>query len=1050
MTDIIAPTSVSLQATHTLPTDHNANNSASRQRRQRPPQQQQQLADAGGSSEKKSNTRRRRPNRSEGTSSLQPQNGRIDDTQTPGTSVSTPTPEQKTRRQSRRSNASSSNKNGSINGTVSGTASPDQNAVGQTRNGNRLNGRKFQAGLTPQDSDEPVEATQQKKPSHQHRAPAKFVPKIEADRDLLTSLTVGLTSSKYECMVCFDVIRPAHKIWNCQVCWAAFHLDCLSTWAKKSVGGPAILVHAHLVEVLVRSRLCPPCDEDQEQSCYCGKHTRTAKCGEGVARTTAVDGEEMLGYYECADVCDRLLACGNHKCTKDCHVHDREPGPCSALPENVKTCPCGSKTVDALLDGKVRTSCLDPIPVCGNMCQKILDCGHSCTKKCHRGKCRPCKEMVLVDCRCGSTHVQRVCSEMSTYGNSIPTCEKQCRGLRSCGKHQCTNRCCPAKNPSKSGKVDQATHEAHACTLVCGKKLKCGVHTCEMPCHKGHCDPCMNASFEDLSCSCGKTVMLSPIPCGTTIPKCRYTCTRTRECGHASLTSHPCHPDSEPCPPCIMLVPKQCMCRRSMMPNVPCYKSNPSCGRICGKRLDCDHKCIKSCHSGECLIPGTESCTQSCPKLRKSCGHRCGVTCHGQEPCAEDRPCPVIVPSSCKCGTLTKETACLATKENPYDGKPKIIKCNDYCLIAERNKRVAIALDIDESAKSGPRTPEYADHILDFVLANMDFTLKLEKQLADWVTDESKPILYLQPMKGPRRKFTHELVAHYNVMSESVDVEPYRSVTIRRKLNTSVPGLLASQACRQKRTSGQVLSTGVGVEQLRKSAVKEPVNAIYLHELVFGLTRLELAEQLVPVFGSVKYGLRWLTDDDAVLIPHPGSMQMDEFESLLVSLRSGIKTVASMGKLCDRVELCWVNKEGEVVSQAANNSSKRFFTVQQGNQWNKKLEPAKVANAFALLDDDERVAAAKKIEEEKVLKAKEAAGTLSLEAWEEAAASRPSSAEGARRTTPNPASTPAHVKASPSSSSGVYVPDAFTNRRPQEVVDDWEQLLESEDDEDDY
>ncbi|KAF9304096.1 FKBP12-associated protein [Mortierella antarctica] len=1033
MTDIIAPTSVSLQATHTLPTDHNANNSAPRQRGQRPPQQQQQQqqADAGGSSEKKINARRRRPNRNEGTSSQQqPQNERIDSTQTPTeTSVSTPTPEQKTRRQgNRRSNGSSSNKNSNITGSVSN----GQNAGGQTRNGNRLNGRKFQAGLTPQDSDEPVEATQQKKPSHQLRSPAKFVPKIEADHDLLTSLTVGLTSSKYECMVCFDVIRPAHKIWNCQVCWAAFHLDCLSTWAKKSVGESSSSTTGWR---------CPGCQHVQvsipkEYNCFCGK----------------VQNPEFNRYFT-PHSCGPVILVHAHLVevsVRSSIVTVEANRPCSALPENVKTCPCGSKTVDALLDGKVRTSCLDPIPVCGNICQKVLDCGHSCTKKCHRGKCGPCKETILVDCLCGSTHVLRVCSEMSMYGNRIPTCEKLCRGLRSCGKHQCTNRCCPAKNPSKSGKVDQATHEAHACTLVCGKKLKCGIHTCEMPCHKGHCDPCMNASFEDLSCSCGKTVMLSPIPCGTTIPKCRYTCTRSRECGHASLTSHPCHPDSEPCPPCIMLVPKQCMCRRSTMPNVPCYKSNPSCGRICGKRLDCDHKCIKSCHSGECLAPGTESCTQSCPKLRKSCGHRCGVTCHGQGPCAEDQPCPIIVPSSCKCGTLTKEAACLATKENPYDGKPKIIKCNDYCLIAERNKRVAIALDIDESAKSGPRIPEYADHILDFVLANMDFSLKLEKQLADWVADESKPILYLQPMKGPRRKFTHELAAHYNVMSESVDVEPYRSVTVRRKLNTSVPGLLASQACRQKRSSGHVLSAGVGIEQLRKSAVKEPVNAIYLHELVFGLTRLELAEQLAPVFGTIKYGLRWLTDDDAVLIPHPGSMQMDEFENLLVSLRSGIKTVASMGKLCDRVELCWVNKEGEVVSQTANNSSKRFFTVQQGNQWNKKLEPAKVANAFALLDDDERVATAKKAEEEKVLKAKEAAGTLSLAAWEEAAAPRPSSAEGSRRSTPTPTPTPAHVKASSSSSSGIYVPGAFTNRRPQEVVDDWEQLLESEDDDDDY
>ncbi|KAG0091949.1 FKBP12-associated protein [Podila epicladia] len=254
MTDIIAPTSVSLQATH-LPTDHSADNSAPSQRRQRSPQQQQQQqqADAGSSSEKKANSRRRRPNRNEGTSSQQqPQNERIDSTQTPAeTSVSAPTPEQKTRRQgNRRNNGSSSNKNSNITGSVSN----GQNAGGQSRTGNRLNGRKFQAGLTLQDSDEP-EATQQKKPSHQFRAPAKYVPKIEADRDLLTSLTVGLTSSKYECMVCFDVIRPAHKIWNCQVCWAAFHLDCLSTWAKKSVGGLAILVHAHLVEVSVRSNI---------------------------------------------------------------------------------------------------------------------------------------------------------------------------------------------------------------------------------------------------------------------------------------------------------------------------------------------------------------------------------------------------------------------------------------------------------------------------------------------------------------------------------------------------------------------------------------------------------------------------------------------------------------------------------------------------------------------------------------------------------------------------------------------------------------------------
>ncbi|KAG0344901.1 hypothetical protein BG004_004094 [Podila humilis] len=68
-------------------------------------------------------------------------------------------------------------------------------------------------------------------------SPKKFVHTVEEDRDLMAALTAGLTESTYDCMVCWDIIRPAHKTWNCQVCWAAFHLDCISTWAKKSSEG---------------------------------------------------------------------------------------------------------------------------------------------------------------------------------------------------------------------------------------------------------------------------------------------------------------------------------------------------------------------------------------------------------------------------------------------------------------------------------------------------------------------------------------------------------------------------------------------------------------------------------------------------------------------------------------------------------------------------------------------------------------------------------------------------------------------------------------------
>lgn len=358
---------------------------------------------------------------------------------------------------------------------------------------------------------------------------------------------------------------------------------------------------------------------------------------------------------------------------------------------------------------------------------------------------------------------------------------------------------------------------------------------------------------------------------------------------------------------------------------------------------------------------------------------------------------------------------------------------------------------------SGPRIPEFDSYVLDYAAANMEFTLKIEKQLAEWVAETSKPILYFPPMKGHRRKFVHELAAHYNIVSESVDVEPYRSVTIRRQPNTSVPDLLASQACRQKRPTSSASTNSV--EQLRKPMIKDPVNAIYLHDLAFGLTRSELAAQLSPIFGNIKYGIRWLTDDDAVLVPHPGSLQMDELEAVLVRLRTGIKGVAAKGNLCERVELCWVNKEGEVVSHTnvGGSQARKFFNASQGSQLMKRVVAPKVANAFAILDDDERIAAAKRLEEERILKAKEAAGTLSTEAWEEESSSSPA-APGV--------STPAAFGSSasrPTSAGGMSQTDSITSGTTEdltkfvvveageftdEVVDDWQELLEDDDDDD--
>ncbi|KAF9174161.1 FKBP12-associated protein [Mortierella sp. AD010] len=716
------------------------------------------------------------------------------------------------------------------------------------------------------------------------RTPAKFVHKVEEDLDLMEALTVGLTKSAYDCMVCWDVVRPAHKVWSCQICWAVFHLDCLSTWAKKSSEDS----NNHGA-----GWRCPGCQNTQisipsDYTCFCGK-------------VHEPDFNRYFTPHSCGELCGRSRDCP-HPCNIPCH-----PGPCPPCGGlgPTQSCHCGSESF--------QLRCVDTDftfqsgKSCNRVCGELLGCGkHSCSSVCHPGLCSPCEEEQVQKCYCGKHE------RMARCGDGIP------------------------KATLINGEEQTGYYE---CKDICKRPLACGYHECSKSCHilddePGQCParpeivktcPCgantieallMDASFDELSCSCGRTVLYPPIACGTSIPKCKYSCTRERTCA-----------------------------------------------------------------------------------------------------------------------------------ENSWDGKPRIIKCNDFCLIAERNKRVALALDIDDSTIRGPRIPHFDNYVLDYASANMEFTLKIEKRLAEWVSDSTLQTLNLQPMKGHHRKFVHELASHYNVTSESVDVEPYRSVVIHKKLNTSVPDVLASQACRQRRPNTSTIGTsggGSGIEQLRKSNIKDPINAIYLHDLANGLTRAELSVQLAPIFGNIKYGIRWLTDDDAVLVPHPGNMTVDEFEVLLVRLRTGIKSLVTNGQLCERVELCWMNKEGEVVGHTNVGQAKRFFNAAQGNQLMKKPAPPKVENAFSILDDDERVAAAKKVEEEIVMKAKEAAGTLSLEAWGEDANNSFSSF------TQKTSRPPSAIDAYHSEDSFSSLKSKMTRKADQNVVDDWQELLDDDVDDDQY
>ncbi|XP_064102062.1 protein shuttle craft-like [Macrobrachium nipponense] len=537
---------------------------------------------------------------------------------------------------------------------------------------------------------------------------------------------------------------------------------------------------------------CQECAEIVKQSCYCGKEDREVPC--------TAESFEIL-KYECGKECSRILECGNHKCSSNCHAGDCQR--CEKAIDVVLRCPCDKVPLEKIYerDGVIpRKSCSDPVPTCGQICSRKLKCGvpgsyHECQAMCHEGPCPPCPLSTPVKCRCGSLDQEVSCSELTTKADEV-RCKRACKKMRECGRHKCSTRCC----------IDID----HICTLICGRTLTCGLHKCEDTCHRGNCRRCQETSFEELTCHCGAQVTFPPIPCGTKPPECNNPCSRPMPCGHTP--THNCHPEDN-CPPCTILVDKPCFGNHKTMKSTPCYLKALSCGSVCNKPLSCgQHNCLLVCHEQPCVAPGS-SCPQKCLKSRDSCGHPCGSACH-TGPCP-DVTCKEMVIITCGCGHRTSMLKCsendreyramttslLASQmRNMNSGcsvdiseiftatarpdKLKRLTCNEDCKTLERNRRLAMALQI-ENPETRETLGNSSNLYSDFMKEEARKDPSLAKMVHDTLTElvmkakESKQKSRshsFAPMNRDKRRFIHEYCEHFGCQSQAYDEEPKKNV----------------------------------------------------------------------------------------------------------------------------------------------------------------------------------------------------------------------------------------------------------------------------------
>ncbi|XP_031734918.1 NF-X1-type zinc finger protein NFXL1-like [Anarrhichthys ocellatus] len=161
------------------------------------------------------------------------------------------------------------------------------------------------------------------------------------------------------------------------------------------------------------------------------------------------------GRFSCRRPCGRPLTCGNHDCSRDCHLvtdgnkcevcdencsKPRPPGcphPCSrpCHPGNCPTCSqmirqrCHCKISMLYVECTKLTSADEQTKVelgsCNNQCPKELSCGHRCKQACHPGVCEEkCQQKVKLRCPCKRIKKEFPCSPSV---QCVVQCDDACR-----------------------------------------------------------------------------------------------------------------------------------------------------------------------------------------------------------------------------------------------------------------------------------------------------------------------------------------------------------------------------------------------------------------------------------------------------------------------------------------------------------------------------------------------------------------------------------------------------------------------------------------------
>ena len=352
------------------------------------------------------------------------------------------------------------------------------------------------------------------------------------------------------------------------------------------------------------------------------------------------------------------------------------------------------------------------------------------------------------------------------------------------------------------------------------------------------------------------------------------------------------------------------MCGKKNLKNQPCWLADVRCGEICGRKLRCgSHFCRNLCHrAGECEDAG-RACQQLCGKAKKSCGHPCEEPCHAPSSCREEKLCLSKLLITCDCQHLKQELKCNASRNSEGNSK-KSLSCDDECARLERNRKLALALNIDPEAHKDDHIPYSAATLQMFRSESTKWCQTQEREFRVFAADEREKRLRFKPMPPIQRSFIHSLSDDFGFDSESMDPEPHRHVLILKTPRfVMAPMKTLAECVRIRNSADEAAATSQAARKNQTS--NEPFNGFVLTGPRFGLTLDELRGEFATAFASVAtlaFEIGFLPSEEIVLKARPAAASTTiaalSVEALLKTLKPTLISIASTKHLSSAIHLC--------------------------------------------------------------------------------------------------------------------------------------------------